>query len=170
MSFNISGDISVVSSKFKWIVNNFCTTCRNVGDSLHSPPFLEKNNIPCTLKVYPKGEDEASKDHFLLLLSVHAKIEGTVVLQILNNKGEAVVSHTADVRPFINGTYLYEYKKYGLRDFIVHPANNILENDKMTITCKIAQLTTEEMKKHGDKKTIRQEERQSIQGRLVEID
>ncbi|XP_031786436.1 speckle-type POZ protein-like [Nasonia vitripennis] len=170
MSFNVNGNISVASYKFKWVINDFSTSCRHVGEALYSPPFFGMKDIQCTLKLYPKGENEESRDIFSLVLPVHGKIEGTVTLQILNNKGEAVVSHTAEGRPFIKGCYLHEYKKYGLLDFIIDPANGILDDDKMIIMCKITQLTPEEMKKRSDKHKNREEMWQGVVGRLEEID
>ncbi|XP_008210100.1 speckle-type POZ protein B-like isoform X2 [Nasonia vitripennis] len=170
MAFNVNGDISVASHKFKWVINDFSTSCRHVGEALHSPPFFGMKDIQCTLKLYPKGENEESRDLFSLVLSVHAKIEGTVILQILNNKGEAMVSHIAEGRAFINGSYLYEYKKYGLRDFIIDPANDILNDDKMTIACKITKLSPKEMKKRSDKNKNHEEMWQGVVGRLEEID
>lgn len=166
-----------ISSKyqFKWVIDNFCTGCKNVGDALKSPIFTTMSDsgiILWYLKMYPKGDREEYKEFLSLYVSaINMPVKAVVTLEILNIKGEVKFTRTMK-------EHLFKFNEWGYHDLIsrksiMNPENNILNDDgNLTIVCKITQSGFEEMK---DDKSVSEERENKesvfvLRERLEEID
>lgn len=117
------GKVNNISLKFHWEIDNFCISCKNVGDCLESPTFppdCANNNITqWYLHLYPKGKPEDNnKDYLWFYLYANADTKAKGTLKMLNSAGKVALESIIDGTVFVKGT---GYGSGVSRDFVVNP-------------------------------------------------
>ncbi|XP_003428195.1 speckle-type POZ protein [Nasonia vitripennis] len=146
-----SGDVGTIkaikSCKFKWEIDSFSSRCKKDGDVLKSPKFRTNISVISDIGCSLYCEKKDYKDCLSILLLANFEIKVVVSFKIFTNKGKLVVDQTLDA----HGS---RYTRWGrvkfiALDFVVNPANDVLNDDKLTIEFEITE-TDNETEEKGD--------------------
>lgn len=176
----VAGEVSAMSSKYKWVISNFCMgCCKNIGDYVESPKFTTRSisgGIQWHLRLYPKGDKEATKNCFSLYLYADKEFKAVASFKLLNDKGKVLTTSNLSESVFGDnsgeaGTYPgWGFERFVKPDFILDPANGILIDNKITIACEITRAAHEEKEADQDSTLEKVKETDNILQRLEEID
>lgn len=133
--------------EFNWEIDLDCFKDKKSGDKIFSPVFTthtldrKKNKNKWRLELYPSGISEECKSYLSLFLVNLSKTEinTNFSLSVLDQKNAKVDDN------YDTDDYLFEdsdilsggYNKFVERRFIMDPKNNIIQNNKFRILCKI---------------------------------
>lgn len=158
MTSSTVGEVSSVTSKYKWVIKNFCTGCKNVGDFLSSPEFsmLSADGVPTKwqLQLYPKGTNNDSQNYLSIFLRLLTDGNMTVYASfaILDDKNNIVKeSHLREKSFSKTLKWGWGRTKCLSRSYLMYMANKILVDNKLTIVCTIS-INPIESKKTEEKK------------------
>lgn len=180
MTSSIVGKVSSVTSEYKWVIKNFCTGCKSVGDDLLSPEFstLSADGVPIQwqLSLLPKGETDAALKNYMsiyLHCLTDANITANISFAILNDKNKVLYEKVMSEKSF-NKTLNWGLPCFVSRNYVMNTANKILDDDKLTIVCQISvnpieRKDTEEEDEDEKSETDRMEEEKN-RLRLLEFD
>ncbi|XP_036282232.1 speckle-type POZ protein-like [Pipistrellus kuhlii] len=139
--------IQVVKFSHMWTISNFSVCPQEMGEFIQSSTFSSEANdqLKWCLRVYPKGQDEESKDYlslFLVLVSSPKTIFfAKFQFFILIDKGEEIFkikfneSHHA--YRFVQGKD-WGFKKFIRRDVLLDEDNSLLPEDKLALFCEVS--------------------------------
>lgn len=131
---------------YKWKVNNY-SDYNIVGQCLSSPRFSitnSMNSVQWRLNLYPNGTQYAYKDYLSIFLEYFSEINVTarVKISILDvEQNIAVFERTFIQEQFRKGLEPCGDKKFISRSFFNNCSSRVLENDTITILCKIIVLS-----------------------------
>ncbi|XP_008217299.1 speckle-type POZ protein B-like [Nasonia vitripennis] len=151
MSSSKVGKVSSVTSEYKWVIENFCTSCKRVGEVLLSPEFSTLiSGVPTQwqLGLYPKGEGYTSNQCLSIYLYnlSDANITVNVSFAIVDGNGKVLLKKILGEKSF-NKTLNWGFPAFACSYDIM----DILDDDKLRIVCKISLHPIE------SKKTVQQE-------------
>ncbi|OXU22455.1 hypothetical protein TSAR_004133 [Trichomalopsis sarcophagae] len=135
MTLRTVGNINTLSSKFMWEIDDFSQIGNDVGDYLSSPNLNPStSNFERHLILYPKGLSAECQNYLTIFLeSTKAETDVKVTLSILNNDCEVMYDRIADVCIKDTCCTVWGLKQFVSRDFVMNPANGILNDDKLII-------------------------------------
>ena len=140
-----------ITVTFKWVIKKFSFCTKKCGEFIHSPTFSPDNHeqLVWNLQLYPKGQDQESKDFLSIYLNlvprnsseVHAKYQFAVV----NSRGELCEVINGNRHCFSKESLGWGRRKFVEQQTLFDDKNGLLPNDTLTIHCKveIAAETTE---------------------------
>ncbi|XP_008217289.1 speckle-type POZ protein-like A [Nasonia vitripennis] len=139
-SCSLVGEVSSVTSTYKWVIKNFCTGCKSVDDRLISSEFPIFNAGVKTLwllELYPKGSNDSSKDYLSLFLYNLSKATITINVSfaILNAKNEVAFYKIFSKQSLDKVSW--GYPCFVSRDYVTNMENKILVDDELTVICEI---------------------------------
>ncbi|CAK6448899.1 unnamed protein product [Pipistrellus nathusii] len=139
--------IQVVKFSHMWTISNFSFCRQEIGEFIQSSTFSSEANdqLKWCLRVYPKGQDEESKDYlslFLVLVSSPKTIFfAKFQFFILIDKGEEIFkikfNEGHHVYRFVQGKD-WGFKKFIPRDVLLDEDNSLLPEDKLTLFCEVS--------------------------------
>ncbi|XP_036284546.1 speckle-type POZ protein-like [Pipistrellus kuhlii] len=136
--------IQVMKFSHMWTISNFSFCCQEVGEFIQSSTFSSEANdqLKWCLGVYPKGQDEESKDYLSLSLFLVSSPKSVFFakfkLSILNDKGEEVQSlESRCAYRFVQGQER-GFKEFIPRDVLLDEDYSLLPDDKLTLFCEVS--------------------------------
>lgn len=143
---NSVGEISSIRCTYKWIIDNFCIRCKDVGEVMKSPVFTTTDAGEVhewRLSLYPKGNKDENKDYFSIFVYnlSDATLKANIWLEILDVEGIEAVQEAMSEHVFGDNVNNYGFPRFVKREFVEDKENNILRGDKLTIVCKITIIT-----------------------------
>lgn len=128
---------------FKWVIKKFSFCTKKNGEFLISPQFTPENheNLVWNLQLYPKGQDQESKDHLSIYLNlvprspveVHAKYQ----FAILNKNGDMMDTINGNRHCFSKDSLGWGRRKFVEQAVLFDERNGLLPDDSLTIHCKV---------------------------------
>ena len=163
--------------KQKWVINNFGASCKCVKSKIISPVFCTPNefvDLEWRMSLYPRGKipDETKENYLSLYIESlnDMKLTATIVLSILNVKGEKVIEKTLLNKVFQPTVKSFGYRHFIDRNYVLDESNGIYVNDTLTVLCEItldANLCEEEFTTEDEDDESQIEE---LKRRLKEFD
>lgn len=144
MDTDVTGHFSAIKYEFKWVIDDFCTSCNNRGHPLKSPVFTITSNIRNSNPIteWQLELDLKCTKNFISIILYALKgeeIKATASFELLNKDGAVVEYRTTGEQVYRTGIYP---KSHGCMCFVQHDyikenANEILDGNKLTIVCTI---------------------------------
>lgn len=135
------GELSLVQTKYKWVIDNFCTGCMKTGQSLRSPKFSTNygaETINWYISVYPKGDEDSSKDWISVYLTSISttNFKAAVTFKILYSQNKVVESSVSSNALFSKND-VWGFEQFMSRQCIMDPDYDILTDGRLTIVCEL---------------------------------
>ncbi|XP_036282234.1 speckle-type POZ protein-like [Pipistrellus kuhlii] len=140
--------IQVMKFSHMWTINNFSFCRQEVGEFMESSTFSSEANdqLKWCLRVYPKGQDEESKDYlslFLVLVSSSnsislAKFKFSFLIDKEEKTFEIICMKSCYTCSFAQGQE-WGFKKFIPLDVLLHEGDSLLPDDKLTLFCEVSQ-------------------------------
>lgn len=90
----ITGQLDIIKAKYAWVIDDFCISCKNVGESYRSPIFSihGKTGYKFQIILDPKSEtDQNFVSIFLELIRIRSAVKITYEFSVLNDRKEKVM-------------------------------------------------------------------------------
>ncbi|XP_040596978.1 speckle-type POZ protein-like, partial [Mesocricetus auratus] len=136
-------EVSFQKFTYSWTISNFCSMLREMKEAIESPTFSSgaRDKNRWSLKIHPNGVDEESKGYmsvYLTLLScpkrpVWAKFQ----FWIIDSKGEKTQGMKSPRFFSFQQNQQWGFRKFILRDFLLAQVPWLLEDNELSLRCKV---------------------------------
>lgn len=137
-----STDVELVKFNYLWIVKNFNLYREKEGEFLQSPLFtsMQTGAYHWNLLLYPRGF--SNSDYLTVYVQYVFGSVPTVVadykISILNSSYDEIETKR-DFATFARGGAAFGFRDMIKRDYVLDPANNVLQDDELVIYAEVTE-------------------------------